>query len=87
MFINLTFSYGGGGGVVGKYAENQANNCQSKKIVFLNNLVTCYETWFYFFEPESKQLRPTWKHTPLQARLKKSRGKLCQKYVAIKKSY
>ena len=30
---------------------------------FLNKVITCDETWFHFFEPESKQQSSMWKHT------------------------
>ena len=30
---------------------------------FLNKVRTCDETWFHFFEPESKQQSSMWKHT------------------------
>lgn len=47
---------------------------------FLNNIVTCDETWFHFFEPESKQQSAIWKHpsspSPVKARLSKSAGKV-----------
>ena len=40
---------------------------------FLNKVITCDETWFHFFEPESKQQTSMWKHTwspsPVKARL------------------
>ena len=40
---------------------------------FLNKVITCDETWFHFFEPESKQQTSLWKHTwsssPVKARL------------------
>ena len=46
---------------------------------FLNKVITRDETWFHFFEPESKQQSPMWKHTwspsPVRARLSKSVGK------------
>ena len=45
---------------------------------FLNKVITCDETWFHFFEPESKQQSSMWKHTwspsPVKARLSKSVG-------------
>ena len=44
--------------------------------LFLNKVVTCDETWFHFFEPESKQQSSMWKHSwspsPVKARLSKS---------------
>ena len=47
---------------------------------FLNKVITCDETWFHFFEPESKQQSSMWKHTwspsPVKARLSKSVGKV-----------
>ena len=47
---------------------------------FLNKMITCDETWFHFFEPESKQQTSMWKHTwspsPVKARLSKSVGKV-----------
>ena len=50
---------------------------------FLNKVVTCDETWFHFFEPESKQQSSVWKHTSspspvlaVKARLSKSVGKV-----------
>ena len=46
---------------------------------FLNKVITCDETWFYFFEPESKQQSSMWKHTwspsPVKARLSKRLAK------------
>ena len=43
---------------------------------FLNKVITCDETWFHFFEPESKQQSSMWKQTwspsPVKARLSKS---------------
>ena len=30
---------------------------------FLNKVITCDETWFHLFEPESKQQSSMWKHT------------------------
>ena len=42
---------------------------------FLNKVITCDETWFHFFEPESKQqssmLKHTWSPSPVKARLSK----------------
>ena len=39
-------------------------------------MITCDETWFHFFEPESKQQSSMWKHTwspsPVKAGLSKS---------------
>ncbi|MCG8044068.1 MAG: hypothetical protein JAY66_00005 [Candidatus Thiodiazotropha taylori] len=47
---------------------------------FLNKIITCDETWFHFFEPESKQQSSVWKHasspSPVKARLSKSVGKV-----------
>ena len=47
---------------------------------FLNKVITCDETWFYFFEPERKQQSSMWKHTwspsPVKAHLSKSVGKV-----------
>ena len=47
---------------------------------FLNKVITCDETWFHFFEPESKQQSSMWKHTwspsPVKACLLKSVGKV-----------
>ena len=47
---------------------------------FLNKVITCDETWFHFFEPESKQQSSMWRHTwspsPVKARLSKSVGKV-----------
>ena len=47
---------------------------------FLNKVITCDETWFHFFEPESKQQSIMWKHTwsasPVKACLSKSVGKV-----------
>ena len=47
---------------------------------FLNKVITCDETWFHFFEPESKQQSSMWKHTwsppPVKACLSKSVGKV-----------
>ena len=46
----------------------------------LNKVITCDETWFHFFELESKQQSSMWKHTwspsPVKARLSKSVGKV-----------
>ena len=43
-------------------------------------MITCDETWFHFFEPESKQQSSMWKQTwslsPVKARLLKSVGKV-----------
>ena len=47
---------------------------------FPNKVTTCDETWFHFFEPESKQQSSMWKHTwspsPVKARLSKWVGKV-----------
>ena len=47
---------------------------------FRDKVITCDETWFHFFEPESKQQSSMWKHTwspsPVKARLLKSVGKV-----------
>lgn len=47
---------------------------------FLNEIVTCDETWIHFFEPESKQQSSVWKHksspSPVKAQLSKSAGKV-----------
>ena len=47
---------------------------------FLNKVITCDETWFHFFEPESKQqssiLKHTWSPSPVKTRLSKSVGKV-----------
>lgn len=54
---------------------------------FLNNIVTCDETWVHFFELESKQQSSVWKHptspSPIKARLSKSVGKLCLSFSVI----
>ena len=39
-----------------KYAQNFNRDCRMK-------LITWDETWFHFFEPESKQQSSMWKHT------------------------
>ena len=43
-------------------------------------MIACDETWFHFFEPESKQQSSMWKHTwspsPVKARLSKSVGEV-----------
>ena len=47
---------------------------------FLNKVLTCDETWFLFFELESKQQSSMWKHSwfqsPVKARLSKSVDKV-----------
>ena len=47
---------------------------------FLIKAITCDETWFHFFEPQSRQQSSMWKHTwsppPVKARLSKSVGKV-----------
>ena len=49
-------------------------------VLFLNKVITCDETWFHFFEPESKQQSSMWKQTwspsSVKARLSKSVGKV-----------
>ena len=50
---------------------------------FLNKVITCDETWFHFFELESKQQSSMWKHTWSPSPVKASLSKLVGKAMSI----
>ena len=52
---------------------------------FLYKVITCDETWFHFFELESKQQSSVWKHTWSPSPVKECLSKSVGKAMSIKK--
>jgi len=79
-------------------ADQKRQNCQSPEQLleffrrepndFLSRLVTMNETWFYHYDPETKQQSLEWRHSgspgPQNFRVKKSAEKFSPRSFGIK---